>query len=76
MRDLIREILGWLGYLERSEVLLQVLAFGAALVLMRRLLRHRIAAAGVRRAWRSTDRFRAGAGFRCAGCWAARSSTG
>jgi small-conductance mechanosensitive channel len=53
MRDLIREILGWLGYLERSEVLLQLLAFGAALVLMRQLLRHRIAAAGLRRRWRN-----------------------
>ena len=53
MRDLFREILGWLGYLERGDVLLQLLAFAAALVLMRRLVRHRIAAAGLRRSWRN-----------------------
>jgi small-conductance mechanosensitive channel len=52
MRDLIREVLGWLGFLERGEVLLQLLAFAAALVLMRRPLRHRIAASGLRRRWR------------------------
>ncbi|MFM2121767.1 MAG: hypothetical protein RLZZ589_204, partial [Cyanobacteriota bacterium] len=53
MRDLVREALGWLGYLERGEVLLQLLAFGAALLLMRRLLRPRIAATGLRRRWRN-----------------------
>ncbi|MFM8967428.1 MAG: mechanosensitive ion channel family protein [Vulcanococcus sp.] len=53
MRDLFREILGWLGYLERGDVLLQLLAFAAAVVLTRRLVRHRIAAAGLRRRWRN-----------------------
>ena len=53
MRDLFREILGWLGYLERGDVLLQLLAFAAAVVLTRRLVRHRIAAAGLQRRWRN-----------------------
>jgi small-conductance mechanosensitive channel len=52
MRDLVREALGWVGYLERSDVLLQVLAFVAAVLLMRRLIRHRIVAIGLRRGWR------------------------
>ena len=52
MRDLVSEVLGWLGYLERSQVLLQLLAFAAAVLGMRRLLRPWIAAAGLRRRWR------------------------
>ena len=52
MRDLIREALGWLGYLERGQVLLQLLAFSAAWVLVRRL-RPRITRLPLRRRWRS-----------------------
>jgi len=52
MKDLVREVLGWLGYLERGQVLLQLLAFAAAIALSRRL-RPRIAAMGWRRRWRA-----------------------
>jgi small-conductance mechanosensitive channel len=52
MRDLVREVLGWLGYLERGQVLLQVLAFAAAIALSRQI-RPRIAALGWRRRWRA-----------------------
>ena len=51
MRDLVREALGWVGYLERSDVLLQLLTFVAAVLLMRRLLRPRIESMGLRRRW-------------------------
>ena len=53
MRDLLLEALGWLGYLERSQVLLQLLAFTAAVLGMRRLLRPWIAGARLRRRWRT-----------------------
>jgi small-conductance mechanosensitive channel len=52
MRDLVREVLGWVGYLERGQVLLQVLAFAAAIALSRQI-RPRIAALGWRRRWRA-----------------------
>jgi small-conductance mechanosensitive channel len=52
MKDLVREVLGWLGYLERGQVLLQVLMFAAAIALSRRL-RPRIAALAWRRRWRA-----------------------
>ena len=52
MKDLVREVLGWLGYLERGQVLLQLLAFAAAIALSRRL-RPRIAAMVWRRRWRA-----------------------
>jgi small-conductance mechanosensitive channel len=51
MRDLVREALGWVGYLERGDVLLQLLTFVAAVLLMRRLLRPRIESMGLRRRW-------------------------
>ena len=52
MRELVREALGWLGYLERGQVLVQLLAFAAALVLVRRL-RPSIVASKLRRRWRA-----------------------
>lgn len=52
MKDLVREILGWLGYLERGQVLLQLLAFAGAIAFSRRL-RPQIAALGWRRRWRA-----------------------
>ena len=51
MRDLIREALGWFGYLERSQVLLQLLGLVIALVVARRL-RPRLVVSRLRRRWR------------------------
>ena len=51
MRDLVREVLGWLGYLERGSVLLQVMAFVGCIGLSRRL-RPLIADLDVGRPWR------------------------
>ncbi len=52
MRELAREALGWMGYLERGQVLVQLLAFAAALFLVRRL-RPSIVASKLRRRWRA-----------------------
>ena len=41
MRELLLEVFGWLGYLERPEVLLQVLLVVALMLLSRELRRRR-----------------------------------
>ena len=51
MRDLIREALGWFGYLERSQVLVQLLGLVIPLVIARRL-RPKLVASRLRRRWR------------------------
>jgi len=51
MRDLIQEAIGWFGYLERGQVLLQLLGLVIALVIARRL-RPWLVARRLRRRWR------------------------